>query len=112
MLLTVNDRSPTLEILFIPHTTTMSRDILSKEARRELDKLNDTIDRKILKGLPYKEEARRHKELIATLRRITEEQSVESGVRSRRTSRRGSSPVRKTFRHGILARLYTFGFAV
>ncbi len=90
----------------------MSRDILSKEARRELDRLNDTIERKILKGLPYKEEARRHKELIATLRRITEERSIESSVRSCRTSRRGASPVRKKFKHGILAQLYAFGFAV
>jgi hypothetical protein len=45
----------------------MSRIILEKTIRAELEKLNDAIDIKILKGLPYKREALRHRFLLYRL---------------------------------------------
>lgn len=45
----------------------MSRIILEKTIREELRKLNDTIDMKILRGLPYKREALRHRFLLYRL---------------------------------------------
>ncbi len=108
-----SERSFTYTTLIIQsHITIMSRKLLSKELRRELGTLNDTIDRKIIKGLPYTKEARRHKELVATLRQIQEEGCGEVEVRVVHMFRRAKSPVRRTLKRGILARLTTFGFAV
>ncbi len=56
----------------------MSKQNLEKTLRRELEALNDIIDRKIIKGLSYAHEARRHKFLrssIANLKRSTRLQS-------------------------------------
>jgi len=39
-----------------------------KEIERELEKLNVAIDRKIIKGLPYIAEAKKHKQLTDLLR--------------------------------------------
>ena len=41
----------------------MSKTKLSKIIKRELSMLNETIDWKIVKGLPYQREALRHKML-------------------------------------------------
>ena len=52
----------------------MSKQNLEKALRRELEVINDIIDQKIIKGLSYGREARRHKFLlssIANLRRAT-----------------------------------------
>lgn len=38
--------------------------------RRELDEVNISIDRKIVRGRAYRSEARRHKEILSTLSRI------------------------------------------
>ena len=56
----------------------MSKQNLEKTLRRELEVLNDVIDQKIIKGLSYTREARRHKFLlsnIASLRRASRMQS-------------------------------------
>ena len=45
----------------------MSRIILEKTIREELKKINDTIDMKILMGLPYKRESLRHRFLLYRL---------------------------------------------
>ena len=45
----------------------MSKQNLEKTLRRELEALNDVIDRKIIKGLSYAREARRHKFLLSNL---------------------------------------------
>ncbi len=45
----------------------MSKITLEKTIREELKKLNDIIDMKILKGLPYKREALRHRFLLYRL---------------------------------------------
>jgi len=45
----------------------MSKLTLEKTIREELHKLNDIIDVKILKGLPYKREALRHRFLLSRL---------------------------------------------
>jgi len=42
----------------------MTKQNLEKALRDELHTLNDTIDRKIFKGLSYVKEARRHKVII------------------------------------------------
>ena len=49
----------------------MSKQNLEKELRSELEALNDQIDRKIIKGLSYVREARRHKFLLGSLARLT-----------------------------------------
>lgn len=38
--------------------------------KKEIDQLNRKIDEKILWGLSYKQEARRHKELISKMRNL------------------------------------------
>jgi len=48
----------------------MSKQNLEKELRGELEVLNDRIDRKIIKGLSYVHEARRHKFLLGSLARL------------------------------------------
>ena len=48
----------------------MSKQNLEKELRSELEALNDQIDRKIIKGLSYVREARRHKFLLGSLARL------------------------------------------
>lgn len=45
----------------------MSKITLEKTIREELKKLNDIIDMKILKGLPYKREVLRHRFLLYRL---------------------------------------------
>jgi len=45
----------------------MSKITLEKTIREELTKLNDMIDMKILRGLPYRREALRHRFLLARL---------------------------------------------
>lgn len=45
----------------------MSKQKLSKIIKRELQALNETIDWKIVKGLSYQNEARRHKMLLRQL---------------------------------------------
>lgn len=87
----------------------MSKHALSKEIQRELAKLNDTIDRKIVRGQSFVREARRHKELLCTLRRMSDE-----GVRAgcvRRTFVRLMSPARRSIAGGAVGRLFSFGVA-
>ncbi len=43
----------------------MSKITLAHNLRKEIKKLNREIDLKIIKGLPYKAEARRHKFLVS-----------------------------------------------
>ncbi len=45
----------------------MSKITLEKTIRQELHKINDIIDLKILKGLPYKRESLRHRFLLSRL---------------------------------------------
>lgn len=45
----------------------MSKISLEKNIRSELSRLNDIIDLKIIKGLPYKREALRHRFLLYRL---------------------------------------------
>jgi len=51
----------------------MSKQNLEKVLRQELETLNDKIDEKIIKGLPYKMEARRHKFILNSLAEINTE---------------------------------------
>ncbi len=45
----------------------MSKQQLEKALRRELAALNRQIDEKIIKGISYAREARRHKFIVSTL---------------------------------------------
>ncbi|HVU06730.1 MAG TPA: hypothetical protein VHE10_03015 [Candidatus Paceibacterota bacterium] len=49
----------------------MSKYELRKTIKRELKDLNWKIDMKIVRGLPYRTEARRHKFLIMQLNRLS-----------------------------------------
>ncbi|MBP9760254.1 MAG: hypothetical protein KBD24_02690 [Candidatus Pacebacteria bacterium] len=88
----------------------MSKHTLGKEIQRELEKLNDRIDHKIIKGLPFQNEARRHKDLLATLARINEDQPSMARV-VRKSFGRVKSPVRRSLAGGAIQRLFGFKFA-
>ncbi|MES2213440.1 MAG: hypothetical protein V4473_01195 [Patescibacteria group bacterium] len=45
----------------------MSKNTLEKTVRKEIEILNEQIDLKIIKGLSYAREARRHKFLVTQL---------------------------------------------
>lgn len=45
----------------------MSKQQLEKALRRELEFLNKRIDEKIIRGLSYTKEARRHKYIVSSL---------------------------------------------
>lgn len=49
----------------------MSKTTLAKTIKKEIVALNWAIDMKIIKGQPYKRDARRHKFLIAQLQYLT-----------------------------------------
>jgi hypothetical protein len=78
--------------------------------RKELDKLNERIDKKIVKGQRFDAEAKRHKELLATLHRIEGESSL-AQERTRKPLRYLKSPVRRSLNRGVFARLFTFQMA-
>lgn len=44
--------------------------------RKELNKINERIDRKIMKGESYDRESRRHKDLVVQLRKLESEASL------------------------------------
>jgi hypothetical protein len=44
--------------------------------RKEINKINDRIDKKIVKGETYERESRRHRELVLQLRRLESEASL------------------------------------
>ncbi len=48
----------------------MSKQTLARTIRKEIRDINWRIDMKIIKGLSYREEARRHKLLLMQLNRI------------------------------------------
>ena len=48
----------------------MSKQNLEKTLRKELEILNDLIDRKIIRGLSYAREASRHKFILSSLSNI------------------------------------------
>ncbi|MDQ3089693.1 MAG: hypothetical protein M3Q24_00885 [bacterium] len=53
----------------------MTQENFTKTATRELDSLNKLIDTKIIRGLSYKAEAKRHKFLISKIGNTTRVQS-------------------------------------
>jgi hypothetical protein len=61
----------------------MSKQNLEKALRRELEVLNDVIDQKIVKGLSYAREARRHKSLILGIANLRRASRMQSGWFSR-----------------------------
>lgn len=54
----------------------MSPFTVSRQISRELASINETIDRKIIKGLPYAREARRHKELVKLFKSLSRERGL------------------------------------
>jgi len=57
----------------------MSKQNLEKVLRSELDILNDVIDQKIIKGLSYTRESKRHRFILASLSNIRKEMRTNSG---------------------------------
>jgi hypothetical protein len=88
----------------------MSKATLAREIHKELHKLNHRIDEKILKGERFTLEARRHKDLLATLRRVERDLHPEL-LPVRRSFFRMKSPVRRSIDRGVVARLFTFRLA-
>ena len=88
----------------------MSKATLAREIHKELERLNQSIDEKILKGQRFSLEARRHKELLATLRRIEGDTRFHAHS-IRRMLFRTTSPVRRSIERGVVARLFTFRMA-
>lgn len=72
----MNARSPILfistkgELLEQIYTKNMSKNTLVRELQKEVKNLNAVIDMRIIKGLPYKAEARRHKFLVSQLKSL------------------------------------------
>lgn len=60
----------------------MSRYNLERVLRRELRELNEQIDLKIIKGLSYAREARRHRFIMDSLARVRRENSASWLTRS------------------------------
>jgi hypothetical protein len=89
----------------------MSKHTLSRKMIKELERLNDRIDRNIIKGRPYQDEARRHRELLAAMRHLSSEEECPVVRESRRTSRVGKSPVRRSLAGGSFLRMFRFGIA-
>ncbi|HTK33548.1 MAG TPA: hypothetical protein VL335_03350 [Candidatus Paceibacterota bacterium] len=54
----------------------MSKHQIVRELRREIAKLNRIIDLAIIRGVSYREEARRHKFLVAQLNRLQPRRSI------------------------------------
>lgn len=46
----------------------MSKQKIVSTIQKELERVNETIDMKILKGQPYRREARQHKVLLSQLK--------------------------------------------
>ena len=57
----------------------MSKQNLEKALREELEVLNDVIDKRIIKGLSYVREARRHKFLLSSIANLRRASRVHSG---------------------------------
>ena len=53
----------------------MSKQNLEKSLRKELQVLNDVIDKKIIRGLSYTKEAKRHRFIVNHLVQIKRSQS-------------------------------------
>ncbi len=90
----------------------MSKHTLSREISKELKKLNERIDRSIIKGRPYQEDAQRHRELLAAMRHLTVEAEVPVVVaevrRAPAVGKVGRSPVRRSLGGGSFLRLFRF----
>ncbi|MDD5318310.1 MAG: hypothetical protein PHF79_00605 [Candidatus Pacebacteria bacterium] len=72
----------------------MSKGDMIKTINSELQNLNREIDLKILKGLPYKREAKRHKFLLSQLHSLTRSFSrAASGASSGGWFRKAASAV-------------------
>ena len=57
----------------------MSKQNLEKVLRQELEVINDVIDQKIIKGLSYTRESRRHKFLLSSIANLRRASRVQSG---------------------------------
>jgi len=53
----------------------MTREHFTKRAEEEIENLNEVIDMKIIKGISYKSEAKRHKFLLSKIGNTTRVQT-------------------------------------
>lgn len=54
----------------------MSAEKIVKEISQELERVNEEIDIRIIKGMPYKREAKRHKLLLSMLNGFSQKTST------------------------------------
>jgi hypothetical protein len=87
----------------------MNKKTVFKEIHKELQKLNNRIDQKIIQGCTYNVEARRHKQLLSMLQRISREEHKKA-VRTERFRIR-KSPVRRRLEKGVVSRVFQWNFA-
>jgi len=86
----------------------MSKRTLISELRKELQTVNDNIDRAILRGISYKKEARRHRELLTLLHRTQEEVAlVRVSWKAFFGQRAYTSPARRALLGGASRRVLT-----
>lgn len=57
----------------------MSKYNLEKILKKELAEINELIDQKIVRGLSYSKEARRHKYILQSLSRVRRDSKTEYG---------------------------------
>ena len=70
----------------------MSKYRLSKILQSEINKLNEVIDVKIIRGLPYRNEARRHKFLMKQFEELRRQESF-----------RGNAPKVRWFERSLMS---------
>ncbi len=92
----------------------MTKTTLLREISKEIEKVNNQIDAKIIRGLAYEKEARRHRNLLATLERVGVETGCDTcrgAAHFTRRSKIGKSPVHRSLGRGVFARLVPRAFA-
>jgi hypothetical protein len=62
--------------VFITIYNNMTREHFTKRAQEEIENLNEVIDMKIIKGISYRNEARRHKFLLSKIGNSTRVQTL------------------------------------
>lgn len=90
----------------------MSKTTLLQKIQAELERLNDRIDLKIIKGVSYEKEARRHRELLATLQHLREDPLPQDSNPRSRSRFLMKSPVHRRLKRGVVARLFGWNFAL
>ena len=105
----MNERSRTLYVYqFTKHT--MNKHTTEQAILREIATLNKKIDRAIIRGMSYRRDALRHRELLSVMRSMEPERAHAAATRHARPVR--SSPVRRSLVGSVAQRMFSFRFGV